>query len=1014
MGGKCEHLDLWKERGGGAAAYRPIQRSLRLLGADKLDAAQSCNQPKFVCLHCASVSKSLDSHCSKHASTGHPLALDVQRSELYCCACRDYIYDPDFDRCVSGAAAAALSADRAATRTGTGSPAGAATNGLKRKRLDESAHDLQIIGPRIIQRVHDLPFGLRGLSNLGNTCFMNSVLQALLHAPPLRNFYLGGSHAPALCPHRQSKPCLSCELDGLFSAAYSGASAPFSPAAFLYAWWCHAEHHLAGYQQQDAHEFYLYALSGLSHSRLPGSDVAADAQPSESERGPSAAAAAAADAAIHQQPGVTGQPLPVKQEAGSAGWQVPVLAHSSSFLDLTSDLDSSGLPSLLTPGLPSGSANFGADNRPSSHERASSSPSGDAEGDSALQRIFGGVLQSDVTCCACGHTSTAHDPFLDISLDIKPPPLPPPPLLRPPAPPHKQGNGQRRLSGAAAMAVAAAQKRAASAAGAADPSAGTSGETAALPLGAPPAAALSGAAAHTPSPPDDRASPDTTAASMVGEAASCALPGAGNAPADGDDSSESLDIIGSFDREVSPATNTSPLLDTPGNGAITRRGSTEGDGGCHSSAQDASAPVASTTRGGLSSEGASSGIMGDSQGGVRDEVPVNSPAGRGFDVSSERPMWRPSSAPLPSNTHQPLMTPPKAPARQRAGSAASKKPRPTRCMQCATCLKPQLKKACLRNKALRSAGSLTALDEPPPAGADLAGLPAPEAAPAPLDRPTNCEEEGEVHAAVSRSGSFSFPTRGSLPMPATPRGPATAANGCHPSASCENAAGAAAGDYGPAATDRGAGPAAAADAAGEAGPAGRGYGNITGGTGAAPVMTQYGAASLVGCLHRFVRPESLGPGERWTCERCRLQQRAIKQMSIRRLPLVLCLHVKRFEHMGVGKKLNTPLIFAPHLDVRPYLSSTVLRKRFTAKHTLAGGGPKNGEKSPADSNSAIYELYAVVCHRGNLQGGHYVAYIKCKSSWYLCDDGFVLEVDEATACSPSAYMLYYRHPAIRA
>ncbi len=70
---------------------------------------------------------------------------------------------------------------------------------------------------------------------------------------------------------------------------------------------------------------------------------------------------------------------------------------------------------------------------------------------------------------------------------------------------------------------------------------------------------------------------------------------------------------------------------------------------------------------------------------------------------------------------------------------------------------------------------------------------------------------------------------------------------------------------------------------------------------------------------------------------------------------------------GVGKKLNTPLIFAPHLDVRPYLSSTVLRKRFTAKHTLAAGGRENGERSPAEGNSAIYELYAVVCHRGNLQ-----------------------------------------------
>jgi len=77
----------------------------------------------------------------------------------------------------------------------------------------------------------------------------------------------------------------------------------------------------------------------------------------------------------------------------------------------------------------------------------------------------------------------------------------------------------------------------------------------------------------------------------------------------------------------------------------------------------------------------------------------------------------------------------------------------------------------------------------------------------------------------------------------------------------------------------------------------------------------YGAATLLGCLHRFVRPESLGPGERWTCARCQAERRAVKQMSLRRLPPVLCLHVKRFEHT-VRRARPRAHLFAT--SVQPY------------------------------------------------------------------------------------------------
>lgn len=44
-----------------------------------------------------------------------------------------------------------------------------------------------------------------------------------------------------------------------------------------------------------------------------------------------------------------------------------------------------------------------------------------------------------------------------------------------------------------------------------------------------------------------------------------------------------------------------------------------------------------------------------------------------------------------------------------------------------------------------------------------------------------------------------------------------------------------------------------------------------------------------------------------------------------------------------------------------------------------------------------------------LQGGHYIAYIKCGEQWFLCDDALVTAVDAAIAHSPHAYMLFYRH-----
>lgn len=88
---------------------------------------------------------------------------------------------------------------------------------------------------------------------------MNCIVQALIHTPLLRDYFLSERHE---CSAKSSQRCLVCEVAKLFQEFYSGSRGPLSLHRLLHLIWNHARH-LAGYEQQDAHEFFIATLDVL-------------------------------------------------------------------------------------------------------------------------------------------------------------------------------------------------------------------------------------------------------------------------------------------------------------------------------------------------------------------------------------------------------------------------------------------------------------------------------------------------------------------------------------------------------------------------------------------------------------------------------------------------------------------------------------------------------------------------------------------------------------------------------
>ncbi|XP_009417058.2 ubiquitin carboxyl-terminal hydrolase 25 [Musa acuminata AAA Group] len=108
-----------------------------------------------------------------------------------------------------------------------------------------------------------------GLKNLGNSCYLNSVLQCLTYTPPLAQFCLSSRHS-SLCKSlfaNRDKECPFCILERQIARSLSLDGPLEAPSKIHKSLALFAEHFRWG-RQEDAHEFLRYVIDACHNACL--------------------------------------------------------------------------------------------------------------------------------------------------------------------------------------------------------------------------------------------------------------------------------------------------------------------------------------------------------------------------------------------------------------------------------------------------------------------------------------------------------------------------------------------------------------------------------------------------------------------------------------------------------------------------------------------------------------------------------------------------------------------------
>ncbi|UZJ51654.1 hypothetical protein CBS101457_000974 [Exobasidium rhododendri] len=143
------------------------------------------------------------------------------------------------------------------------------------------------------------------------------------------------------------------------------------------------------------------------------------------------------------------------------------------------------------------------------------------------------------------------------------------------------------------------------------------------------------------------------------------------------------------------------------------------------------------------------------------------------------------------------------------------------------------------------------------------------------------------------------------------------------------------------------------------------------------------SSSVHEALEKFTSVDVLTGSEKYKCEKCKKAVDATKGFTIHEPPLVLTVHLKRFNL--AGQKINRPINYPDSL----VLTKTMLSEGLSPQH---------------------YKLRSIVHHHGSgPNSGHYVASVKGNGSnrWYEMNDSVVYPTRATPINISDAYILFY-------